>query len=282
MRNPRVVPVLSRTEPYQHFHRPYCYCGGCNQNRLRTRLCGKPDNSGGKGVFLVAIFTPGPLAAAISGSIGGTVFSRNRGGTYVRNRSIPVDPNTIAQQEVRAILATQSSAWADQTDAVRAAFQNWAVQNPVVNALGHSILLSGQQAFVQINARLAFFSLSPLTSPPIINAPDGLSSLDVDGDIGLGDVDLTFGVTPLPANIALWIRAAVVNSAGVSYVRNKLRFVLGSATAQASPLDIQTQVEAKFGTLVVGQTLHVRVSTFDTTTGLLSVGLEDKVVITTT
>lgn len=230
----------------------------------------------------MAIITPGPLAAAVSGSIGGVVFSRNRGGAYVRNRSVPVDPNTIAQQNVRSILATQSSSWADQTDAVRAAFQNWAVQNPVINALGHSILLSGQQAFVQLNARLAFLNEALLTEPPIINAPDGLASLVVDGDIGLGDVDLSFTVTPLPANIKLWIQAAVVNSAGIRYVRNLLRFVSGSPPAQISPFDIQSLVEAKFGTLIVGQTLHVRVSTFDSTTGLLSVGLEDSVVITTT
>ena len=230
----------------------------------------------------MAIITPGPLAAAVSGSIGGTVFSRNRGGPYVRNRSVPVDPNTQSQQNVRSILATQSSSWADQTDAVRAAFRNWATQNPVINALGHSILLSGQQAFVQLNARLALDAQTLLTAPPIINAPDGLATLVQDGDIGIGDVDATFTVTPLPAGIKLWIQAAVVNSAGVRYVRNLLRFVGTSAAAETSPFDDQALIETKFGTLIVGQTLHVRISTFDTATGLLSVGLESSVVITTT
>lgn len=226
--------------------------------------------------------TPGPLAAALSGSIGGTTFSRNRGGPYVRNRSIPVDPNTSSQQNVRSILATQSASWADQTDAIRAAFQNWAVQNPVVNALGRTILLSGQQAFVQLNSRLAFRALATLTSPPIVNAPDGLATLAVAGDIGAGAVDITFTVTPLPADTQLWIQAAVLNSAGVAYVRNLFRFISGSAAAAASPFDIQTAVEAKFGTLIVGQTLHVRVATFGNLTGLLSVPLEDSVVIITT
>ena len=229
----------------------------------------------------MAIITPGPLAAAVSGSIGGVVFSRNRGGAYVRNRSIPVDPNTQSQQNVRSILATQSASWADQTDAVRAAFANWAVQNPVINALGNSILLSGQQAFVQLNARLALNGDTLLTEPPIINAPDGLASLVLDADIGVGDVDLTFTVTPTPANVKLWILAAVVNSAGVKYVRNLFRFIGVSGTAEASPFVIQSLVETKFGALINGQTLHVRVSTFDETTGLLSVGLEDSLLVFT-
>ncbi|KKL73251.1 hypothetical protein LCGC14_2076760, partial [marine sediment metagenome] len=65
----------------------------------------------------MAIITPGPTVAAISGSIGGTVYSRNRGGAYIRNRAIPVDPNTSFQINVRAILAAQSQNWADLTDA---------------------------------------------------------------------------------------------------------------------------------------------------------------------
>lgn len=229
----------------------------------------------------MAIITPGPTVAAISGSIGGTVFSRNRGGAYIRNRAIPVDPNTQSQQNVRSILATQSQNYADLTVAQRAAWENWASQNPVVNALGNSIQLSGHQAFVQLNSRLALDVQATLTAPPIINAPTGLASVVQDGDEGVGDVDLTFTTTPLPAGVKLWIQAAVLNSAGIRYVRNRLRFIGTSAAAETSPYDDETQIETKFGALIVGQTLHVRVSTFDTATGLLSVGLEDSVVVTT-
>lgn len=230
----------------------------------------------------MAIITPGPTVAAISGSIGGTVYSRNRGGMYIRNRAIPTDPNTSFQQNVRAILATQSQGWADRTNAEREAWRIWASQNPITNALGNAIILSGHQAYVKLNSRLDFDDSTLITVPPIINAPLALDTLVVDGDIGAGDVDLVFTATPLAASIKLWVDAAVVNSAGVRYVRNLYRNVLISASAQASPLDIQTEVETKFGTLIVGQTLHVRVSTFNAATGLKSVALEDSVVVTTT
>lgn len=230
----------------------------------------------------MAIMTPGPLAAALSGSVGGTVFSRNRGGAYVRNRSIPVDPNTSFQIAVRAALAAQSQNWADRSDAERNAWESWALQNPVTNALGNAIRLSGHQAYVQINSRLDLVDVSTIDVPPIENAPTGLDSLIVDGDIGVGDVDIVFTATPLAANVAIWLQAAVVNSPGITYVRNLIRFLGISTLAQASPMDIQTEVEDRFGTLIVGQTLHVRAGTFDTTTGLLSFPLSDSVLVTTT
>ena len=230
----------------------------------------------------MAIMTPGPLAAALSGSIGGTVFSRNRGGAYVRNRSIPVDPNTSFQIAVRAILANQSQNWADRTDAERAAWESWALQNPVTNALGNQIRLSGHQAYVQLNARIDFVNGTRIDTPPIINAPLGLDTLTLSGDIGAGSVAIAFTAAPTAANGGLWVRSAVVNSAGVSYVRNLLRFTTLSDTAEATPFDIEAFVITRHGALIVGQTLHVLVGTFDILTGLLSFGLTASVVITST
>lgn len=227
----------------------------------------------------MAIMTPGPTVAALSGSVGGTVYSRNRGGAYIRNRAIPVDPNSDAQQNVRAILASQSQAFSDLTDAQRAAWENWASQNPVINALGNSILLSGHQAFVQLNSRLDLDDQTVLSAPPIINAPMALDTLVLSADIGTGTFDVTFTATPLAAGVELWLLAAVINSPGITYIRNRLRFIGTSAAAETSPFDIQTLVEAVFGTVIVGQTVHTRVATFDTATGLISVALHDRSVV---
>lgn len=230
----------------------------------------------------MAIFTAGPIAATISGSIGGTTWSRNRGGTYMRNRAIPLNPNTPYQQNVRSILATQSQAWADQTNAVRAAWSNWAVQNPVINALGRSIILSGAQAFIQLRSRLQLAVEPLITNPPIVNAPDGLLSLALTADVGAGEVEVAFTSTPLDADVSLWTLAAVVNSAGISYVRNLVRQIQITGGAVGSPQTIEADLVSRFGALVVGQTLHVRVSTFGRTTGLLSTALEDSALIITT
>ncbi len=228
------------------------------------------------------IYTPGIAVSSLSGSTGGITASRGRGGQYFRRRAIPTNPSSPAQLNVRSIFASQSQAWSDLTDAERAAWEAWTPQNPITNALGNQITLSGHMAFVKLNSRLALDVQTLLTVPPIINAPLSLATIVQDGDIGLGDVDLTFTATPLAANIKLWIQAAVTNSPGITYVSNLYRFIGTSAAAETSPFDDQVQIEAVTGTLIVGQTLHVKVSTFDTSTGLLSVPLTDNIVITTT
>ena len=54
------------------------------------------------------------------------------------------------------------------------------------------------------------------------------------------------------------------------YVKNRLALVTTSALAAASPLDIASDVEARFGTLQAGQTLHIALRALDSTTGLVS------------
>ena len=220
--------------------------------------------------------------ASASGSVAGLTYSRNRGGQYTRARAIPTNPDTIFQQNARAALAANSQDWAGLTDVQRQAWREWAKQNPITNALGDSITLSGHQAFVGINARLDSALQPTLTDPPIVNAPAALNTLVLTGDIGLGGVEVAFTETPLGATEALHIEAAVVNSAGITYVRNLLRHIGESAAAQASPFDIKTLVETRLGTLVVGQTLHVSVAVMDFDTGLLSPHLRAQVVVTTT
>lgn len=230
----------------------------------------------------MAKMTPGPMIAAASGSIGGTVFSHNKGGMYTRNRSIPVTSTTAEALAAKSRLATEASAWGDLTAVQRAAWDSYALQRPVIDTLGNPRHLSGFQQFVGINARRARAEDVRITAPPIVSAPDGLLTLIVDGDIGLGDVDIEFTPTPLGATEEIWLRAAVTNSPGITFVQNLLRWILHSSAAQASPLDIQTEVEARLGTLVVGQTLFVQASVYDNATGLLSRPLRDEVAITTT
>ncbi len=230
----------------------------------------------------MAKILPGPMAAAISGSSGGTVFSRNRYGAYTRSRVIPVNPNTASQQAARADLAAQSTAWGALTAAQQASWATWAANNPIVDRLGQTQVLQGNAAFIQLNARLARSGDATLTAPPVAAAPDALETLTLNGDIGLGSFDITFTPTPLAAGLKLWASAAVVDSAGINYVSNLLRQVTISAAAQASPLDNQTDIEAVFGALAVGQVVHQFVSVFDSATGLLSTPRRARVTVTST
>lgn len=218
-------------------------------------------------------FTPGPTIGAASGSIGGTTFSRNRYGAYTRVRAIPVNPSTTAQQNVRSRLATYSANWQLLTAAQRLAWENWAQQNPVVNSLGMQQVLAGQVAYVGINTRLAQATDTAIDVPPITPAPTGLVTLTGTWDIGLGTFQIDFTATPLGANDRLWCQACVVDSAGINYVRNLLKVVKITAKAQATALDLQTDIEAVFGPLQVGHVVHIWAAVFSSTTGQLSTPL---------
>lgn len=228
----------------------------------------------------MAKFTPGPAVAAISGSIGGTVFSRNRGGAYMRVRAIPVDPNTSFQQNARARLATASQDWQGLSTANRQAWLEWARQNPNTDALGQQFTMSGQQAYVGLNARLAAASASSISVPPIIPAPDAFTSIVQDGDIGAGDVDFTFAAA-LESGNQVMLFGAILNSPGIKYVRNLFRLVAFSAVDQATPWDNEADLEARLGTLTVDQTIHIKAGQFDPATGLVSPFLTTSVVIST-
>ena len=45
------------------------------------------------------------------GKIGGHVASKNRSGAYLRTKVTPSNPNTVAQVQVRSILASLSQSW---------------------------------------------------------------------------------------------------------------------------------------------------------------------------
>ena len=215
-------------------------------------------------------FTPGPTIAAASGSIGGTTYSRNRYGSYTRNRAIPVNPKTTDQLGVRASFGNLSTAWSGLTVAQQLAWKEWANQNPIIDVIGQSQILAPNAAYISLNARLLRAAIARVDTPPITVAPDALTILTSETDIGTLDFELNFTVTPLGADESLWIRAAVTNSPAITYVSNLLRFVGISAAAQASPFDAQTIIEAKFGTLIVGQTVHQWISVLDRLSGQLS------------
>lgn len=224
----------------------------------------------------------GPIVGQISGSIAATVFARNRAGWYARTRAIPTNPNTDAQQAIRGLFSTVSQAWAALSAAQRAAWENWAAQNLITDVLGDQIQMSGHQAHQKLNTRLTFIGSAVITEPPIEAAPTGLTSITQTGDIGTASFDLAFAATPLGANDKLWMRAAVINSAGIKYHTNLQRFTGVSAAADTSPFDNLAQITAKFGTPIVGQTLHMQASVIDTLTGLRSGELHSDVVITDT
>lgn len=214
-----------------------------------------------------------PLLGELSGSIGDNTWSHNKGGPYVRRRAIPTNPNSVRQQAARAILTTLSSSWAGLSSTNRAQWESWAASNPVVNTLGESIQLTGQQAYVALNSRVLGFGGVASATPPIFLAPVALASMTV--TCVAGAISVVFTPTPLPANLALAIWHTPPGSVGQSPNQKQARLAGYTAAAPVSPGATTAWV-----TPLAGQQIQVYVSVMNSVTGMISQALRQAVVCT--
>ncbi|MCS1410981.1 MAG: hypothetical protein M2R45_04176 [Verrucomicrobia subdivision 3 bacterium] len=103
-----------------------------------------------------------------SGAQGGQVFSRNRFGQYTRTRAVPVNPNTPKQREARASLACCAAAWRELTARQKLAWKEFGQTQKRRGRLGQEYTMTGNMAFVSVNAALAKIGQEPLTLPPAL------------------------------------------------------------------------------------------------------------------
>lgn len=98
------------------------------------------------------LFSPGPLVSEARGSAGGTTASRNRFGQYLRQRAIPVNPDSPAQILARQRLNDLSTRFRDiLTQAQRNAWNLYASNTVWKNKLGADVHLTGQNHFIRSN-----------------------------------------------------------------------------------------------------------------------------------
>lgn len=187
-------------------------------------------------LFKSALLTQG------SGSLMGMTASHNRGGAYLRGRTIPTNPNTAQQQAVRNALSALQVRYAGVlTLAQRVAWQTYAVNTPVTNSLGDSILLTGQQMYVKCNTLRLQAGLTVVDAGP---ATTGLISLTlpVPTIAAAGTTaSIAYTNTDSWANAvggALLVYSSRLVSATVNYFKGPYRYagkVAGAATPPTSP-----------------------------------------------
>jgi hypothetical protein len=218
----------------------------------------------------MAIFTPGVAVAAVSGSVGGTVFSRNRGGAYMRVRAVPVSSQSEKALLFKSYLALASQYWRGMNADLRKSWSVYAQSNPVTNRLGQSKSLTGQNHFIRINTRMLAAGQSFITEPPVDAPPSGIVVSAFAVAAGLGTATLTFTETPIGTDEMLWIRGAKVNSAAINNVENLLTTVVITPVSAASPLSLEDDLEEAFGPLQEGAQYVLEVRVLGVDTGLVS------------
>lgn len=85
-----------------------------------------------------------------SGSVGGLTYSHNRFGMYTRARTVPVNPNSTRQQVMRMYMDSAVTYWTETlTEPERESWRVYAANVPIVNKLGDTVNLTGQQMFIR-------------------------------------------------------------------------------------------------------------------------------------
>jgi hypothetical protein len=208
----------------------------------------------------------GAIVVAGSGKIGGHVASRNRAGAYFRTKVSPVNPQTSYQLTSRARLAGWSQSWRDLADDERqawnAAVSAWAktdVFGDIKNPTGFNLFVR-----LNTNAEIAGGGLSNF--PP---TPEGVSvafATALTAAAGTPTLSLV-ATTPVPANTAYKVWATPGQSVGKKFVKSEYRLISVLAPAAASPFNILAAYTSRFGALVEGTRVFVKIQAVNQDTG---------------
>lgn len=209
------------------------------------------------------IFGGGIVAAR--GSIGGNVYSANASGAYVRAFAMPTNPDTAAQQAVRATFGSISNAWKGLSQANQNSWIEAAPNFPVQDSLGQTVILTGQQLFCRLNNSLQQIGESGLTTAPSPGSLTDLASLTIgtwDDTNLISSATTDGGGTTVPTGQVVVVEATAGLSAGINAPKRPAFKKIGTIAASASltSYDATTAYAAKFGSRSVGTKVFLRMT----------------------
>lgn len=214
------------------------------------------------------------LVSDMRNKLNGSVLSKNRAGSYVRNKTTPVNPQTPYQQAVRQRLGALSTEWGGLTQAQR---QSWLASTssfPYTDIFGDKKELDGKSLFIKLNS-----NLDNVGRPTIMTAPASVgipvfglvSAIATPGGTGLDSFELQLSANTIPAGFALAVYATPPIKPGVEFVKNKFRY-LGVVPVVSGVADIADLYVNRFNpAFPTGYTCSVRVALVSTTSGQMGV-----------
>lgn len=213
------------------------------------------------------------LVSDMRNKLNGSVMSKNRYGSYVRNKVTPVNPQSSFQQNARQILGNLSSSFRELTASQIAAWNAKSKDFPFTDIFGDIRHLTGQTLFVKLNA-----NLEKLALPRVSDAPDpvgfpqydilsGTAKLNQNGSIaevnfetGIEDLDNLPGYTTV-------VYATRPMSKSISFVKNEFRFVGIGEPDLLGSVSITTAWTNRFGTAKEDEVIHIKFALVSNATG---------------
>lgn len=211
----------------------------------------------------------GMMMTDARGKLGGQVFSKNRGGSYVRRKVTPSNPRTLDQQANRALLGSTSRGWSSLTIAQRTAWNAAVVNWPKKTIFGGTKIPSGKGLYVELNKNLAAINESTINTPPAkADTPVlGLTAVNVD----ISDTILTPVYTGMPGSYVLQLRATPILTAGTTNAKNRFRVIYAANDSDFDPEVAYAAWVNRFGAFTAGANVQFSIALISPTTGQISV-----------
>ncbi len=219
------------------------------------------------------------LISEMRNKLNGSVFSRNRGGSYLRTKVTPTNPQTAAQVAARSLLTSFSQSWRGLTESERDSWRAVVDQWSTTDVFGDVINPSGATLYIRLNINISLAGGVAITVPPTPTGANALTDLSITAAVTLDVFDVTFAPTPVPATHALYLETTPMISPGINNANSRFRNIDTLAAAVASPEDAFAAQVAKFGALVAGQKVFVRAKLMRLDTGEVSQRLVDSSIV---
>lgn len=217
--------------------------------------------------------------ADIRGKNNGTVFSKNKGGSYVRTKVTPVNGQSTKQTQVRNRFTTNSQAWRGLTDAQRNSW-NSAVDNfKGTDIFGDVKTPSGINLYGKLNNNLAEISVGAISTPPLPSSVPAVTSVSAVADQSAQSVTITFAPTPVPADTAYVLKATPQVSPGVKFVKSKYVTIAFFDAAATSPQVVSAAYIAQFGALITGTKIGFSLHSVNKLTGQSGLPLQTLITV---
>ena len=197
----------------------------------------------------------GALVVDGRGKLGGHVAAQNKGGSYLRTKVTPSNPQTTAQTSVRNLFGSISASWGgltqDQINAWNSAVDEWKKSN----IFGDLKQPSGKALFQRLNTQAQVAGYSTLNVPPVKDSLPASNVTAVTMGITAAEISATGIYSGTAATVIIYASGPV--SQGTTFVKNLMRMIGHSGGAAYSPTDAYTDYVAKFGAPTSGDKVFI-------------------------
>lgn len=196
----------------------------------------------------------GSFVTDMRGKIGGSIYSKNGSGSYVKNLTVPINPNTSRQQAVRNDLKQLSQLWRTASDEERKAWNMAALNQPRQDDLGNTYTQSGFNMFVGVNMIGKALGGAVKANPPQPTPPPDLGDIELVYDAVTPAINMTESGAAVPADTS-WIiyMTAPISTGNNSWTSLLSQVIVLPAGTGVSPYNLYAAYVAKFGAPVIGQ-----------------------------